>query len=616
VRYRSYLTRDELTKRFGAAKAKLITLDYTPEGHTESEKNKTPPDMFKKAIVHEYWDKADREVIWLAPGTPDVVLDEQDDPLGLPEFFPNPDPLLSTTTTDTRIPVPDFCEYQDQAEELDRLTARISRLTRALRVAGVYPGEEKQVLQQLVDDNSENKLYPVHDWDNWSDRGGLGAIIQWMPIKEIAETLIQLYDARDRVKAILYELTGIGDIMRGMTSPDETLGAQELKSVFATRRITPEQKNVANFARDLLRLMGGIIAGHFSDKTISIITGYPILQPVPQLPPPPQASPQVQQEIAMRLQAAAQQQQPQGGPPGPGAAPPGPPQPNGAPGQGMAPAAPIAPPGAAGPPGVPPGGNVVPLSANGASGGPPGVAPQVPPGPPQPPPLSPQAQQFIQGMQQYQQMQQAVQKLQQANQQKQAEFAAACQIIRDDGVHGFKIDIETDSTIAPDEQAEKAARTEFIGKFVPFMEQVVPMAMGNPAMSSFAKELALFAVRGFPIARTLEETIEQAFDALSKMPPQPPPGAKPPAGKQGPSPQELALQSKDQDVRLQIAREANAVKMANMQQDSQQAAMDAERQERHDQAELALRLASESHKNAISGARLTHIESQNAAGLV
>jgi hypothetical protein len=75
-------------------------------------------------------------------------------------------------------------------------------------------------------------------------------MIQWLPVQQIAETLVQLYNARDRVKAALYEITGIGDIMRGMTNPQETLGAQELKANFATRRIVPQQKELARFARD------------------------------------------------------------------------------------------------------------------------------------------------------------------------------------------------------------------------------------------------------------------------------------------------------------------------------------------------------------------------------
>lgn len=286
VRYRAFMDRDQLIERFGAKKGKEVNLDYSPAGAGES-REKPPPDLFKKAIVHEYWDKAKKQVVWLAPGTPDLILDQLDDPLELPDFFPNPDPLLATTTNDKRVPVPDYVEYQDQAHELDRLTLRIDRLTQALKVSGVYAGEQKQVLQQLIDGGTENKLIPVEDWQHFMDKGGVAGMIHWVPIQQVAQTLIQLYDARDRVKQLLYEVTGIGDIMRGATAPMETLGAQQLKANFSTRRIVPQQREVARFARDLIRLMAGVIAAHFSAETISQITGYPQLLPVPELPPPP-----------------------------------------------------------------------------------------------------------------------------------------------------------------------------------------------------------------------------------------------------------------------------------------------------------------------------------------
>jgi hypothetical protein len=290
VRYQAFMTRDELVKRFGSKKGKKVNLDFpskSREENREGQREEVPPDLFRKAIVREYWDKAKKRVIWIAPGTPDLVLDEIDDPLGLPNFFPNPDPLLATTTNDTRIPVPDFIEYQDQADELDKLTARIDRLTRALKVSGVYAGEQKQALQQLIDEGTENRLIPIEDWQSFADKGGMQNIIQWLPIKDIAGTLVQLYDARDRVKSILYEITGIGDIMRGNTQPNETLGAQQLKANFITRRVVPQQRAVARLARDTIRLMAAIIAGHFSADTISQITGYPQLLPVPELPPAP-----------------------------------------------------------------------------------------------------------------------------------------------------------------------------------------------------------------------------------------------------------------------------------------------------------------------------------------
>lgn len=316
VRYRAYMDRGQLCERFGKKKGQEVNLDYSPSGAAES-KEKPPPDIFKKAIVHEYWDKVKKQVVWLAPGTPDLILDVLDDPLELPDFFPNPDPLLATTTTDRRTPVPDYVEYQDQANELDRLTFRIDRLTQALKVSGVYAGEQKQVLQQLIDAGTENKLIPVEDWSHFMDKGGLAGMIHWVPIQQIAQTLIQLYDARDRVKQILYEVTGIGDIMRGATSPMETLGAQQLKANFSTRRIVPQQREVARFARDLIRLMAGVIATHFSAETISQITGYPQLLPVPELPPPPPQFLPAPMAGPMALPG------PGGPPPGP---PPGPPQ--------------------------------------------------------------------------------------------------------------------------------------------------------------------------------------------------------------------------------------------------------------------------------------------------
>ena len=293
IRYRAYMDRAALIKRFGAI-GKKVNLDLTPKGSEQQDQDKSssPPDIFKKAIVHEIWDKTRKQVVWLAPGTPGLILDKVDDPLRLPDFYPSPDPLLATTTTDKRIPVPDYIEYKDQADELDTLTARIDTLTRALKVSGLYPASLKSSLQQLVDEGTENRLIPVEDWAMLADKGGLANAIHYFPVKQVADTLIQLYAARDKTKDLLYEITGIGDIMRGQTQPTETLGAQQLKANFSTRRIQPQQRAVARIARDTIRLMGAVIAEHFSPQTISMITGYPQLAPVPMVPPqPPQFLP-------------------------------------------------------------------------------------------------------------------------------------------------------------------------------------------------------------------------------------------------------------------------------------------------------------------------------------
>jgi hypothetical protein len=285
--FRSYLTRQELVDRFGSAKGKECNLDYTPTGiDVDSDKQGPLSDAFKKATVWEIWDKKQKRVVWHAKGYSDGPLDEKDDPLELPGFFPAPQCLRATTTNEQRVPVADYVEYQDQAMELDTVTSRIEKLTRALKVAGVYAGTDKAVLQQLVDDGSDNKLIPVEDWAGFAgDRGGLNGMIQWLPVEQIARVLIQLYDARERLLRIIYQTTGIADILRGETNPTETLGAQQLKTQFATRRITKAQKDVAKFARDLLRLRGAVMARHFSPSTLALMSGLP--ETMPALPPPP-----------------------------------------------------------------------------------------------------------------------------------------------------------------------------------------------------------------------------------------------------------------------------------------------------------------------------------------
>jgi hypothetical protein len=326
--YRSYLTRDELIERFGKEIGKKITLDYTPKGMGEGDGDgdRGPQaDAFKKAETWEIWDKRKKQTVWIAPSYTDEVCDKRDDPYGLPDFFPSPEALRATTTNETRVPVADYREYQDQAVELDILTARIDKLQGALKVAGVYAASEKASIQQLVDENTENRLIPVEDWAMFTDKGGLQGLILWLPIEQIAKVLIQLYDARDRVQKTLYQITGMADILRGETDPNETLGAQQLKSQFATRRISRAQKQVAMFARNLMRLRGFIIAKHFSPDTLSQMTGLP--EPLPQLPPPPPQVIPMQQAQAMLGQAGPAAHAPP--------SPPAPPQPR--------PAAPVVP---------------------------------------------------------------------------------------------------------------------------------------------------------------------------------------------------------------------------------------------------------------------------------
>ncbi|MDC7743461.1 hypothetical protein [Rhizobium binxianense] len=104
------------------------------------------------------------------------------------------------------------------------------------------------------------------------------------------------------------------------------------------------------------------------------------------------------------------------------------------------------------------------------------------------------------------------------------------QLLRNDSIRGFQIEIETDSTIEPDEDAEKQRRMEFVQMIGGFLQQAGAMAQQNPMLVPVMVETLLFAARGFRAGRQLESTLEQVGAQLSqaasapKPEPQPAPG--------------------------------------------------------------------------------------------
>ncbi|MBL8562457.1 MAG: hypothetical protein JNN06_09265, partial [Gemmobacter sp.] len=131
-------------------------------------------------------------------------------------------------------------------------------------------------------------------------------------------------------------------------------------------------------------------------------------------------------------------------------------------------------------------------------------------------------------MQQYQLLQQAAQVMQQNGQQvpplppppeppkldpvPETSFEAVHERLRRDFSRKITVQIETDSTVLADEQADKEARIEFLGAFATFVQQLAPLAATGQFDMKTVKEILLFGVRAFPKSRTLEGLIAQMPD--------------------------------------------------------------------------------------------------------
>jgi len=270
-----YMERDALVERFGEELGGKIPLDTKPE--TSKSFNEKMGEGSREALIYEIWDKATGQVIWLSKSM-GKILDTRDDPLQLENFWPCPKPMFSTLTTDSLIPVPDFVLYQDQARQLDTLADRIDGFIQALKVRGVYDAAEPS-LARLFTEGENNALLPVKNYAAFSEKGGLQGAINLVDIRPIAEGLNMAYQAMEQVKGQIYEIMGIADIQRGQTDPNETLGAQIIKSNNASGRLKTMQHEVVNFATALLQIKAQIICQHFTDDTIVKISGAMQLSP-------------------------------------------------------------------------------------------------------------------------------------------------------------------------------------------------------------------------------------------------------------------------------------------------------------------------------------------------
>jgi hypothetical protein len=100
-----------------------------------------------------------------------------------------------------------------------------------------------------------------------------------------------------------------------------------------------------------------------------------------------------------------------------------------------------------------------------------------------------------------------------------ARFEAAAALLKSEGRRCAHVDIETDSTILADEEAERKDRTDFLGAAGAFLQQAVPAMQATPELGPLLGAMLMFVVRTFPSSRPIEEEFEKVQKALAARPP-------------------------------------------------------------------------------------------------
>lgn len=223
--------------------------------------------------VWEVWDKRTKQV-WFIDANTGAVQKIEEDPLGLPGFFPTPEIVQPITLTGNMTPVCPFTVYKKLADELDLCTKRIAAIMKGLKVRGGVMGDASDI--QKIAAAGDNELVTIAGVEQLVQTGGLEKAVVWWPIQQAIAVLQQLYLQRDVIKSAIYEITGISDIVRGASNANETLGAQQIKTQWGSLRIQKMQRMIERQVRNVFAMMADIIVTKFSPETLQEMTGIEI----------------------------------------------------------------------------------------------------------------------------------------------------------------------------------------------------------------------------------------------------------------------------------------------------------------------------------------------------
>lgn len=266
--FRSYLTKAQVKERF--PKCDVTKLQFSSKGPLGKDKTNLENIPEEAQVeVWEIWDKTKVCVHWWTEGY-GQTLDEADDPLELDGFWPDPPALVSNVTTSKYLPKSDYDMAKDLYREVDELETRITMLTQACKLVGVYD-KANLGLQRIFNEGVENQLIPVDNWAAFAEKGGLKGAVEWIPLEDVANTIQVLTSKQNDKIQQLYQITGMNDVMRGAAMQEGTpVSATERKiqANYGSIRIEALQNEFARWVSDTQSLKAEIIAKHYQPESI------------------------------------------------------------------------------------------------------------------------------------------------------------------------------------------------------------------------------------------------------------------------------------------------------------------------------------------------------------
>jgi F0F1-type ATP synthase membrane subunit b/b' len=162
----------------------------------------------------------------------------------------------------------------------------------------------------------------------------------------------------------------------------------------------------------------------------------------------------------------------------------------------------------------------------------------------------------------------AAQQMQPADQQL---IPQALELLKDNPLRSFRIDVAADSLVQMDEQQVKRDRIEFIQAFGGFLKEALPVAQASPAITPMLVEVMKFGIGAFKQSKPIEGALDAALDQLKQQQAQP--------QQPRPDPEMMKLQAQQQADQMRAQADVQAAQAkAQIDAQIQQAKIQAEMQ--------------------------------------
>ncbi len=136
----------------------------------------------------------------------------------------------------------------------------------------------------------------------------------------------------------------------------------------------------------------------------------------------------------------------------------------------------------------------------------------------------------------------------------------AIQLMQDNPLRNFRIEVDSDSLVQLDEQQNKKDRVEFLTAFGSFMREALPIGQQSPELVPMLVELIKFGIGGFKQARPIEGVLDVALEQIKQKQAEP--------QQQKPDPEMIKAQAQQQSDQMRVQAETQSAQ-AKMQAEMQ-----------------------------------------------